>query len=171
MPSHFSHDDSLPPMDCGPPGSSVRGILQARALGGLPRPAPGGLPNPEIELCLLGLQHCRRVLYHQRHLGSLIKNVYIHKIYTQIHWGFAGGSAVKNLPAGQETRVRSLGQEDPLEKEMATSSSVLTWKIARTEESGGPRSMRSQRVGHDCACPHMPHTQYICVCVCVYVCI
>ena len=43
--------------------------------------------------------------------------------------GFPGSSAVKNLPAKQETQVRSLGQEDPLEKEMATQSNILAWKI------------------------------------------
>ena len=56
---------------------------------------------------------------------------------------------VKNLPAVQETRVRSLGWEDPLEKEMATHSSILAWKISWTEEPGGLQSMGSQRVGHD----------------------
>ena len=44
---------------------------------------------------------------------------------------------VKNLPAMQETWVRSLGQEDPLEKGLATHSSILTWRISRTEEAGG----------------------------------
>ena len=55
---------------------------------------------------------------------------------------------VKNLPAMQETQVRSLGQEDPLEKEMATHSSILAWKIPWTEEPGRLQSMGSQRVGH-----------------------
>ena len=57
--------------------------------------------------------------------------------------------SVKNLPAVQETHVRSLGWEDPLEKEMATHSSILAWKISWTEEPGGLQSMGSQRVGHD----------------------
>ena len=49
-----------------------------------------------------------------------------------------------------ETRVRSLGREDdPLEAEMATHSSILAWKILQTEEPGGLQSMGSQRVGHD----------------------
>ena len=48
---------------------------------------------------------------------------------------------VKNLPAVLETRVRSLGQEDPLEKEMATHSSILAWRIPWTEEPGGLQSM------------------------------
>ena len=56
---------------------------------------------------------------------------------------------VKHLPTVQETRVRSLGQEDPLEKEMATHSSILAWKIPWTEECGRLQSMGSQRVGHD----------------------
>ena len=56
---------------------------------------------------------------------------------------------VKHLPAMRETRVRSLGQEDSLEKEMATHSSILAWKIPWMEEPGGLQSMRSQKVGHD----------------------
>ena len=56
---------------------------------------------------------------------------------------------VKNLPAVQEIQVRSLGQEDPLKKEMATHSSVLAWKIPWMEEPGGLQSMGSLRVGHD----------------------
>ena len=55
--------------------------------------------------------------------------------------------SVKNLPAAQETWVQSLGWEDPLEKEMATHSSILAWKISWTEEAGGLQSMGSQRVG------------------------
>jgi len=58
---------------------------------------------------------------------------------------------VKNPTAVHETQVRSLGQEDPLEKEMATHSSILAWRIPWTEEPGGLQSMRSQRVGQDWA--------------------
>ena len=56
---------------------------------------------------------------------------------------------VKNLPAMQETQVRSLGWEDPLEKGTATHSSILAWRIPWTEEPGGLQSIASQRVGHD----------------------
>ena len=56
---------------------------------------------------------------------------------------------VKNMPAMQETRVQSLDQEDPLEKKMATHSSILAWEIPWTEEPGGLQSMESQRVGHN----------------------
>ena len=56
---------------------------------------------------------------------------------------------VKNLPAMQETLVRFLGQEDPLEKEIMTHSSILAWRIPWTEEPGGLQSMGLQRVRHD----------------------
>ena len=53
---------------------------------------------------------------------------------------------VKNLPAVQETRVQSLGQEDPLEKEMATQSCILAWRILRTEKPSGLQSIASQEL-------------------------
>ena len=56
---------------------------------------------------------------------------------------------VKNLPAMQETWVKSLDQEVPLEKEMATHSNILAWRIPRTGELGELRSMGSKRVGHN----------------------
>ena len=56
---------------------------------------------------------------------------------------------LKCLPAMQETWVQSLCQEDPLEKEMATHSSILAWRIPGTEEPGGLQSTGSQRIGHD----------------------
>ena len=68
----------------------------------------------------------------------------IHKVL-----GFPDGSAVKNPPAVQETRVQTLGQEDPLEKVLATHSSMLAWRIPWTEEPGRMPAMGSQRVGHE----------------------
>ena len=56
---------------------------------------------------------------------------------------------VKSLPAVRETQVQSLGQEEPLEKEMATHSSILAWRIPRTEEPEGLWSIGSQKVGQD----------------------
>ena len=56
---------------------------------------------------------------------------------------------VKHLPTVWETWVQSLGQEDPLEKEMATQSSTLAWEIPWTEEPGGLQPMGLQKVGHD----------------------
>ena len=66
-------------------------------------------------------------------------------------WASLLTQLVKNLPAMQETQVRFLGWEDSLEKEMATHSNILAWKIPWTEEPGGLQSMGSQRVGHDLA--------------------
>ena len=67
--------------------------------------------------------------------------------------GYCGASlvaqTVKNLPTMQDTRVQSLGWEDPLEKGMATYSSFLAWRILWTEEPGGLQSMGLQRVGHN----------------------
>ena len=63
--------------------------------------------------------------------------------------GFPGGSVVKNPLVMQETWVRSLGGEDPLEKNMATHSSVVAWRILWTEEPGGLQALGSQRVRHD----------------------
>ena len=68
-----------------------------------------------------------------------------------VMWGFPGGSVVKNLPAKQKTQFQSLGWEEPLEEEMATHSSILAWRISRTQKPCGLQSMGSQRVGHDLA--------------------
>ena len=64
-------------------------------------------------------------------------------------WAFLVAQTVKNPPAVQETWVQSLGQKDPLQKGMATHSSILAWRIPGTEEPSGLQSMRSQRVGQD----------------------
>ena len=56
---------------------------------------------------------------------------------------------VKDLPAVKETWVQSLGREDPMEKKMATHSSILAWRIPWTEEPGGLQSVGLQRVGHE----------------------
>ena len=66
-----------------------------------------------------------------------------------IPWDSLVAQKVKSLPAMRVTRVQSLGWENPLEKDMATHSSILAWRIPQTEEPGGLRSMESQRVGHN----------------------
>ena len=66
---------------------------------------------------------------------------------------------MKNLPAVQETRVQSMGQEDPLEKGMATHASILAWKIPWTEEPGGLQPMGFQRAGHDWVANTKPSKQ------------
>ena len=69
----------------------------------------------------------------------------------QYSWASLVAQLVKNPPAMWETWVRSLGWEDPLEKGMATHSSILAWRIPWTEEHGWLQSVGSQRVGHDLA--------------------
>ena len=86
------------------------------------------------------------------HIGSL------GLIYT--HWASLAAQLVKNLAASQEIRVGSLGQEDILEKVMATHSSILVWRIPWTEEPDGLISMGSQRVGHDWATNTIHTTKY-----------
>ena len=67
---------------------------------------------------------------------------------------------VKNLPAMPETQVRSLGQEDPLEKGMETHSSIFAWRIPWTGEPGGLQSMGSQGVGHVLATKQLSVSMY-----------
>ena len=68
---------------------------------------------------------------------------------------------LKDLPAVQETWLPSLGPEDALEKEMATHSRMLAWRIPWTEEPGGLQSIGSQRVRHDCS--NLAHTCTCCI--------
>ena len=68
---------------------------------------------------------------------------------SEIQWASPVAQTVKHPPAMQETRVQSLGQKNPLEKEMATHSSILAWRILWTEEPGGLQSTEWQRVGHN----------------------
>ena len=79
----------------------------------------------------------------------------VREFQKNIYFCFIGASLVaqrlKCLPGMQETQVRSLGREDPLEKEMATHSCTLAWRIPWREEPGGLQSMGLQRVGHDWA--------------------
>ena len=80
---------------------------------------------------------------------SLIHLKTCSSLYDDEHLGSPGGSVVVNPPTKQETRVLSLGWEDPLEKDVATHSNILAWRIPWTEEPGGLQSMGSQRVGDD----------------------
>ena len=69
---------------------------------------------------------------------------------TSLYLGISlGAEMVKNPPAVPETCIQSLGQEDPLEKGVATHSSILAWRIPRAEETGRLQFMESQRAGHD----------------------
>ena len=176
------HAQSYPtlynPMDCSLPGSSVHEISQARILEWLTFPPPEDLPRPEIKPGLLICCTGSRPL---RHLGSYSVNkgpnfpklltfsfqyqilkweenskCFLHLnwlwCFPEGSWGFPGGAVVKNLPLSHG--VQSLGQEGPLEKEMATHSSILAWEIPWTEEPDRLQSRGLQRVGHDWACTH-----------------
>ena len=107
-----------------------------------------------------GLPPCLRTLYQLSHKGSPTNNQdnnnnssnrYLLSTYSVLNpcWTSLVAQNVKHLPTMQETRVQSLGWEDLLEKEMATHSSSLTWKIPWTEEPGRLQSVGSQRVGHN----------------------
>ena len=73
----------------------------------------------------------------------------LNRRYFYCKWASLVAQMIKSLPAVWDTQVRYLGQEDTLEKEMATHSSILAWKIPWSEEPGRLQSMRLQRVGHD----------------------
>ena len=87
----------------------------------------------------------------------------LNEILKVYFWGSLVAQTVKNLPAKQETRVQSLGWEDPLEKEMATHSSILAWRIPWTEEPGQLQSTGSQTFENDWsnrACTDAPRLGY-----------
>ena len=96
---------------------------------------------------------CIPIHYKRKSRGIKISILFTIIKYLEINSpkGFPGGSEVKRLPAKQETWVRSLDQEDPLEKEMATHSSTLAWKIPWTEKPSRLQSMGSQKVGRNWA--------------------
>ena len=97
------------------------------------------LHDPQI--CIHGLHEvAKSITSHREVLDHLLP---LGDWASQVAW------MIKNLPVMQESRVRSLGQADPLGKGMATHSSILAWKIPWTEETGGLQSMRSNRVGHE----------------------
>ena len=123
-----------------------------------PRDSQESSPTPQLK----SINSSALILLHSPTLWLSSKRIQITNIskdvekweslYTvsgNVIWASLVAQSVKNLPAVQETRVRSLGWEDPLEKEMATHSSILAWKISCTEEPGGLQSMGWQRVGHD----------------------
>ena len=128
------------PMDCSLPGSSVHGIFQARVLewGAIAFSRDGCILHKDAQIpagsCL-----CAQVAISSK-LGKYRNKSGLTLFIAQL---------VKNPPAMQETWVQSLGWEDPLEKEMATHSSTLAWKIPWTEDTSMLQSMGFQRVRHD----------------------
>ena len=108
---------------------------------GLPRPSPGDLPDPGIKpVSLMSLQLAGGFF------TTSTPGEPNYQVSNKGIQGFSGGSAVKNPPAMQETQVQSLGWEDPLEKEMATVSSILAWKTSWTEEPGWLQSVDSHHL-------------------------
>ena len=146
---------------------------------GLPFPSPGDLPDPGIKPESPALQagflkhtnegiqgklayiHGIWCIWYMHWLLKIKAGISVGQEsinWHGINWHMASvlkdslvAQMVKNLPAIRETWVRSLGPKDPLEKEIATHSSILAWKILWTEEPGGLQSIGSQRVGHNWA--------------------
>ena len=86
---------------------------------------------------------------HSQEANTAFKLLFLLVFTFMFLWASLVAQLVKNLPAMQETQIRSLGREDPLEKEMATHSSIVAWRIPWTEEPGGLKSRRSQRIRND----------------------
>ena len=134
------------PVDSSPSGSAVHGILQARILDCVAISYFRGTSRPRNKTRVTCISRIgRRTLYPCTTWEAILFNV------MHYYWSSLVAQRVRRLPVMQETWVRSLGQEDPLEKEMATHSSTLAWKILWTEKPGRLQSMGSQRVRHDWA--------------------
>ena len=103
---------------------------------GVPLPSPMSVPEYTYNLCL-SLELFASFNSSNFYLILIVSTLHLLKL------------PLKRLPAMRETWFRSLGREDPLEKEMATHSSILAWRIPWTEEPGGLQSTGLQRVGHD----------------------
>ena len=106
----------------------------------MPCPPPGDLPDPGIEPASLALAALAGGFFTT---SATWEAQLLFACCLQNGWASLVAQMVKNLPAMQETQVQSLGQEDPLEKEMATHSCILAWRIPWTEELGWLQSMGS----------------------------
>ena len=136
--SHSVVSNSVTPWTAGLQAPLSLEFSRQEYWSGLPFPSPGYLPNPGSESSFPVSPALKVDSLPTEPMGKPTR--YLESLVAQ---------RVKRLPAMQETRVRSLGREDPLEKEMATHSSILAWRIPWTEEPGGLQSTGSQRVGHD----------------------
>ena len=117
---------------------------------GLPYPPPGYFPEPGIKP--VSLVSCIGRFPTEPSGKALLQLLSCSVVSNSLQpWSFLVAQTVKRLPTMPETRVRFLGWEVPLDKEMATHSSILARKIPRTEEPGRLQSMGSQRVRHDSA--------------------
>ena len=136
-------------MDWGRPGSSVHGILQARILEWVAMLSSRGSfqTRDQTQVCRITGRSFTIWATREAHYEHLVYIIYTYKY--RLYWDSLVAQTVKHLPIMQETQVRSLGREDPLEKVMAMHSSILAWKIPWTEEPGKLQSRGSQRVGYD----------------------
>ena len=103
--------------------------------------------NPPLKS--LPIPSLRVIPVHQPWAPYLMHRTWVGDLFHTRWWTSLVAQRLKRLPTMRETRVQSLGWEDPLEKEMATHSSILAWRISWMEEPGRLQSMGSQRVGHD----------------------
>ena len=110
------------------------------------KPAP---TTPDMRHPLLYASTKSSNIFHHKSNTYLLQKVVRAKNYSSIVHLSLVAQMVKNLLAMRETQVQSLGWEDPLEKGLATHSSILAWRIPWTEEPGGVQSIGSRRVGHD----------------------
>ena len=131
------------PVDCSPQAPQSTGFSRQESWSGSPFPSPGDPSDPGIQLAcpvspeLAGGFFITNATWEARFVLDITS---IDTLMAQ---------TVKNLPAVQETWVQSLGREDPVEKGMATPSSILACRIPWTEEPSGLQSMVSQTVGHN----------------------
>ena len=143
------------PMDCSPPGFSVCGILQARILEWVaisfsrgsspPRDCIDRWIQPKDQTHVSCIGSVFLTTETPQTTTACVANQIILKYYLSKVWSLPGGSDSKESACN----AGSLGQEDPLEKGMATHSSILAWRIPQTEKPGRIQSMGSQRVGQD----------------------
>ena len=136
-------------MDCSQPSSYVYRIFQQEYWSILPFPPPGDLPDPGIEHKSPVSPALAGGFFITEPPGntSYIGHCYFESLTSD--WISLVAQMAKRLPTMRETQVQSLGREDPLEKEMATHSSTLAWRIPWMEEPGGLQSMGPQKVGHN----------------------
>ena len=100
-----------------------------------------GEEHPSTKIRLFWVLSVRTVLNYDRKSWEAVSYCLLYVSSLNVYWGFPGGSDVKHLPARREARLQFLGWEDPLEKKMATHSSILAWKGPWTEEPGGLQSI------------------------------
>ena len=154
--------------------ASVYGILQARILECIATPSPRDVPHPGIEPGSPALQVDSLLSdapgKPTGHSRISFREIYTHTVCLVFNWavyllGFLWWLRGKESACNVKDTglwVWSLDQEDPLEKEMATHSSILAWEMPWTEEPGGLQSTGLQRVGRDLATKPPPHLSFYC---------